>query len=275
VGIAIDPVGGNGDACATTSAADQPGTATYLLPAATGEGYTLLGAPTIVAGLEVTGSAGAAQVAGRLWDVAPDGSSQTLVARGTYRPTGATAGEVWQLHANGWRFAAGHVPKLELLGADTPSHRISNGAFEVAVERLELRLPVREAPDCRVVLPTAAPVVPKGATLAEGVRAGVGCGGAAGGARARLRLRVRCTDGGTRATAIVRGASARRVDFFVRGRRVARDRRAPFRRIVLPPARTRERVRIAARAAIKGAPSLRAVRRVRACRARGSARFTG
>ncbi|MEA2439490.1 MAG: type transport system ATP-binding protein, partial [Thermoleophilaceae bacterium] len=152
VGVAIDPVGGGGDACARTDAADQAGTATFRLPPSTG--YTLLGAPTIVARLRVSGTAGAAQVAGRLWDVAPDGSSQSLVARGEYRPTGAAGGEVWQLHANGWRFAPGHVAKLELLGSSPPSSRPSNGAFQVTVERLELRLPVRDRPDCRVVLPT-------------------------------------------------------------------------------------------------------------------------
>jgi hypothetical protein len=167
VGAAIDPVGGNGDACARTDAADQSGTATYRL--ARSNGYTLLGAPTILARLKVSGSAAAAQIAGRLWDVAPDGS-QSLVARGEYRPTGAARGEVWQLHANGWRFARGHVPKLELLGSSPPSSRKSNGDFTVTVQRLELRLPVRNRPNCRVVLPAAAPVLPRGQKFAPGVR---------------------------------------------------------------------------------------------------------
>ena len=167
VGAAIDPVGGGGDACARTDAADQSGTATYRLPRS--NGYTLLGAPTILAHLKVTGSAEAAQIAGRLWDVGPDGM-QTLVARGEYRPTGAARGEVWQLHANGWRFARGHIPKLELLGSSPPSSRKSNGDFQVTVQRLSLRLPVRNRPDCRVVLPAAAPVLPPGQHWAPGVR---------------------------------------------------------------------------------------------------------
>jgi hypothetical protein len=171
VGAAIDPVGGGGDACATTSAADQAGSATYRLPAARRKaGYTLLGAPTIVARLKVTGDPVAAQVDARLWDVVPGGSSQTLVARGEYRPTGAARGEVWQLHANGWRFAPGHVPKLELVGASPPSSRPSNGSFQVTVERLQLRLPTRDRPDCKVVKPAAAPVLPPGQRLAPGVR---------------------------------------------------------------------------------------------------------
>jgi predicted acyl esterase len=177
VGNAIDPVAGGGDACATTSAADQSGTATYRLPPAPKQGYTLLGAPTIVAHLEVTGDAAAAQVAGRLWDVAPGGASQTLVARGEYRPTGAPKGEVWQLHANGWRFARGHVPKLELLGSSPPSSRPSNGTFQVTVQRLQLRLPTRDKPDCKRIEPAAAPVLPPGQHLAPGVRrkAALGC----------------------------------------------------------------------------------------------------
>jgi predicted acyl esterase len=143
VGAAIDPVAGGGDACATTSAADQAGTATYRL-ARVKRSFTLLGAPTILARLKVSGDPVAAQVAGRLWDVAPDGASQTLVARGEYRPTGAARGEVWQLHANGWRFKRGHTPKLELLGSSPPSSRPSNGSFQITLNRLELRLPTRQ-----------------------------------------------------------------------------------------------------------------------------------
>ena len=71
------------------------------------------------------------------------GGSQTLVARGPYRPTGSGT-EVWQLNANGWRFAPGHVPKLELLGSDPPYGRPSNEPFRVEVTRLDLRLPARE-----------------------------------------------------------------------------------------------------------------------------------
>ena len=176
VGRAVDPVAGGGNACAQTGTATAPGTASYRLPAARGGGYTLLGAPTITARLRVTGAASFAQVAARLWDVAPGGTSQTLVARGLYRPSGGES-DVWQLHANGWRFAPGHVARLELLGADPPYGRPSNLPFAVEVRRLELRLPVRERPDCRMVLPRAAPVRPPGQALAPGVsrRAARGC----------------------------------------------------------------------------------------------------
>ncbi len=181
VAAAIDPAAAGGNPCVETATSSGPGTAIYSLPAARGDGYTLLGAPTVIADLALTGEQDTAQLAARLWDVAPDGSSQRLVARGLYRPTGRGT-EVFQLHPNGYTFDRGHVAKLELLGTDAPYGRQSNAPFRVAVESLELRLPVRDGPDCAVVLPTAAPVVPANQELTPGV--------AAGGARG-------CGDGGT------------------------------------------------------------------------------
>ena len=139
VARAIDPIAGDG-ACAQTSAADEPGTASYRLPAATGNGYTLLGAPAVSANLQMTGTF--PEVAERLWDVGPDGE-QTLVARGTYRPTGSGP-QTFQLHPGGWRFAPGHVPKLQLLGRDAPYARASNGTFTITVSDLSLTLPTLE-----------------------------------------------------------------------------------------------------------------------------------
>ncbi len=143
---AIDPIAGDG-ACATVSSADQgAGVASYRLPAVTGDGYTLLGSPTVIANLNVTGQF--AFIAARLWDVDPSSGSETLVARGVYRidssaPNGL---QVFQLHPGAWHFAAGHVPKLELLGQDSPYARTANGAFSIAVSDLRLRLPVHEMP---------------------------------------------------------------------------------------------------------------------------------
>ena len=179
VGAALDPVAGGGDACVSTPTSAEPGTAAWSLPPAPAGGFTMLGAPTIVARLHVAGVPGVAQLAARLWDVSPDGSSQTLVARGFYRPSSATT-QVWQLHPGAWRFAPGHVAKLELLGSDSPFGRPSNGAFTVAVDHLELRLPVRERPDCVTTLPEAAPVVPPGEQLAPGVSAAAAPGCRAG-----------------------------------------------------------------------------------------------
>jgi len=143
---AIDPIAGNG-ACATVSSADQgAGVATYRLPAVTGNGYTLLGSPTVIATLNVTGSF--PLIAARLWDVDPSTGTETLVTRGVYRldPNAPDGLQVFQLHPGAWHFAAGHVPKLELLGQDAPYVRSSNGQFTISVSDLQLRLPVHEVP---------------------------------------------------------------------------------------------------------------------------------
>ena len=110
------------------------------------------------------------QVAARLLDVGPDG--ETLVARGLWRPKVGSnpVRQVFQLHLNGWHFAAGHVAKLELLPNDAPYGRASNGQQEVRVHNLELRLPVRQAPGALggMVRAPAAKLVPAGYTLARG-----------------------------------------------------------------------------------------------------------
>lgn len=135
-----DPFGGNGS-CRTTSSQDDPGAATYRLPPARGNGYTLMGAPTIRAVLRIQGEF--PQVVGRLWDVDP-GGQQTLVSHGIYRPPPRGGRVTFQLDENGWKFAAGHVAKLELLGRDYPYARPSDGQFSVQVRRLRLVLPIRQ-----------------------------------------------------------------------------------------------------------------------------------
>jgi len=94
------------------------------------------------------------QVAARLLDVAPDGTEK-LVDRGLWRPeNGGPGKQVFQLHPNGWKFEAGHVPKLELLAQDAAAPgaalanygRPSNGQGPVTVDNLKLRLPVAEQP---------------------------------------------------------------------------------------------------------------------------------
>jgi predicted acyl esterase len=167
IGRAFDPIAGGG-ACATASGSDQPGVATYRLPAAAGSGYTLMGSPTVVADVDSVGPT--SQVAARLLDVAPDGT-ETLVARALYRPdvnSGATPSrQVFQLHPSAWKFAPGHVAKLELLPSDAPYGRVSNGQLPVTVSNLQLRLPVLEQPDGTTIRTPAAKVLPPGYTLAR------------------------------------------------------------------------------------------------------------
>ena len=145
----FNPVAGGG-ACAQADGADQVGAASYRLRAAPAGGYTLMGAATVIAKFTLPGDT--SQVAARLLDVGPDGQ-ETLVSRGLWRPaTGGPTKQVFQLHPNGWTFAEGHVPKLELLPADWNAGptggygRASDNQQPVTVSALELRLPVVEKP---------------------------------------------------------------------------------------------------------------------------------
>ncbi|HEX5979530.1 MAG TPA: CocE/NonD family hydrolase [Thermoleophilaceae bacterium] len=139
-GVAFDPVGGGGDACRETAEETAPGTAVVVGPES--RGYTLLGLPTVTAHISTTGRFG--QLDSRLWDVSPDGR-QRLISRSAYRLRDNQSGRiVLQLHGNGWCFAPGHRPKLELLGKDEPFLRPSNGAFAVRVSEVGVALPTAE-----------------------------------------------------------------------------------------------------------------------------------
>lgn len=137
---ATDPFVG-ASPCRTLPVYDDDGAASYRLPAAEGDGYTLIGAPTISTGLAIDGQY--PEIVGRLWDVDPNGR-QTLVTHGLYRPRPDGGHAVFQLEPAGWHFGPGHVAKLELLGRDFPYARPSNGRFTITAQRLRLTLPVRE-----------------------------------------------------------------------------------------------------------------------------------
>ncbi|MEX2253412.1 MAG: CocE/NonD family hydrolase [Thermoleophilaceae bacterium] len=128
-------------ACRTIAVYDDDGAASYRMPAAKGDGFTLIGAPTISTTLAISGKY--PLVVGRLWDVDRSGH-QTLVSHGLYRPPERGGKVTFQLEPNGWHFRRGHVAKLELLGRDSPYARASNGDFEITAKRLRLTLPVRE-----------------------------------------------------------------------------------------------------------------------------------
>jgi Acetyl xylan esterase (AXE1)/X-Pro dipeptidyl-peptidase C-terminal non-catalytic domain len=166
IGAKFDPIA-SGDACATAPGADQAGVASYRLPAVPSPGFTLLGSPTVIADIASPGPH--SQLAARLLDVSPAGEER-LVARGLLRPGSGGAGFVFQLHPQGYRFAAGHVPKLELLSDDEPYSRPTNGQLPITVSNLELRLPVLEPPGSLggLVQGPAPKVLPPGYELAAG-----------------------------------------------------------------------------------------------------------
>ena len=160
VSQAFDPIAGSG-ACATTASNDQPGTATYRLPAAP-EAYTIAGSPTVIA--DVAAPSPHAQVASRLLDVDPETGDQRLIARGLYRPD-AAGRQVFQTHPTTWKVEKGHIVKLELLAHDAPYGRVSNGGGPVTVSNLELRVPTIEKPNGTFIEQPAPKVVPAGKTL--------------------------------------------------------------------------------------------------------------
>jgi len=154
--------------CTTGPSADTAGAAVYSAPAAPAGGYTIMGAPTVVADLGVQGAND--QVISRLYDVDTTANTERLIGRGIYRPTGvgSTSRQVFQLHPQAWKVAAGHVVKLELLSADTPYVRPATGQGPVAVSNLQLRIPTIDAAGSAngLVQTAAAKVLPTGYTLA-------------------------------------------------------------------------------------------------------------
>jgi predicted acyl esterase len=151
--------------CSSVPDVEQPQSANYRLGAAPEGGYTLMGSPTIIANIDVPSPN--SEIAARLVDVSPEGT-ETLIARGLYRPEGGPQQMLFQLHPQAYHFAAGHVAKLELLSSDNPYGRWSNLQTNITVNSLELRLPVMDQPGSLggLVQTPAAKVVPPGYTLA-------------------------------------------------------------------------------------------------------------
>jgi hypothetical protein len=69
-----------------------------------------------------------------------------MVTRGVYRLLDNQTGTItFQLHGNGYKFAAGHTVKLELLPQDSPYYQNTKGVFTVKVSKVTLELPTLEA----------------------------------------------------------------------------------------------------------------------------------
>ena len=134
---AIDPIGGGG-ACTTVPAEHAKGTA--VIQRRFTKPFTMLGLPTVQAQIRTKGRGGF--IAARLWDV--HRGKQMLVSRGVYRLRDNQRGNLlFQLFGNGWRFARGHVAKLELVGNDPNFLRTSNFKFAVTFSRTRVDLPGR------------------------------------------------------------------------------------------------------------------------------------
>jgi hypothetical protein len=131
----LDPIV-NSEACKTVTTETEPDTANYTT---TSSGFTLIGLPTVTADVKVTGLY--PEIAARLWDVLP-GGEQRLISRGIYRLGEGQQGKItFQLHGNGYEFAAGDTVKLQLLGRDAPYYRASNGTFSIEASDVSVSLP--------------------------------------------------------------------------------------------------------------------------------------
>ncbi len=134
--IAESETESGGNVCKEATAAMEPDSATYTM---TSPGFTLLGLPTVTATVSATGPYG--QIDARLWDVLPSGQER-LISRGVYRLGENQTGPItFQLHGNGYLFAAGDTVKLELLGRDEPYYRAGNVPFTVQLSDLSVSLP--------------------------------------------------------------------------------------------------------------------------------------
>ncbi len=139
-GPATDPIANNG--CLSTPAAFGTGAAAWTFRVT--QGYTLIGQPTLHVQFISTGVD--TQLNVRLWDVAPDGSTQTLVSRGTYRhlgTAGSAAQATFQIMGNAWDFQPGHTLRLEIVGNDSPFYQANNLASETTISAVRLSLPIR------------------------------------------------------------------------------------------------------------------------------------
>jgi urease beta subunit len=158
------------DACTQRTVVPEPGTLSYSFGTVPAGGYTLMGAPTVISKMSVA-NGGESQVAARLWEVS--NNKQRLIARGVYRPD-ASGPQVFQLHGNAYKFEPGTEIRLQLLPRDAdpllPGFsyvRGSNDQQDVTVSKVEIRLPVAEAPGSRPgVKAPLAKVLPQGSMVA-------------------------------------------------------------------------------------------------------------
>jgi dienelactone hydrolase len=159
--------------CMQVAETEEEGTVSYDFPTAPAGGYTLAGAPTVIADVSVE-NGGQSQIAARLLEIDQFGQER-VIARGVYRPD-SSGRQVIQLHGNLYHFAQGTKARLQLLpkdgqdgvGAMFSYVRPSNDQRDVTISNVEVRLPVREEPGSLggIVKAPARKVLPKGYELA-------------------------------------------------------------------------------------------------------------
>ena len=149
-GIETDPVTGATIAspisykgCRRMSpASTDPTVASWSFPLSAD--LVLLGSPVV--DLTYLTTAPDTQLMVRIWDVTGDGATQGLVTRGAYRSLdgpGLGLSARFEIAANGYRFPAGHVLKVEVTANDAPYFQPSNVPAAVSIDRIAVTLPTR------------------------------------------------------------------------------------------------------------------------------------
>jgi predicted acyl esterase len=111
---------------------------------------TYVGLGSVEVSYTLAGGTGATLNA-RLWDVSPDGKTQLLVTRGTYRIDGpgydtVPSGTIQlPFFGNDWTFEAGHSIRLDLTLVDSPTLLASNQPTTLTFNAPRVTLPTREA----------------------------------------------------------------------------------------------------------------------------------
>ena len=142
-GAEADPIA-NSTYCGQTALSD-PNQAIYSFPIASAT--TLAGGPTVTADVTLPPTAVSAELAARLWDIAP-GGTQTMVERAVYRfdsgaqPPTSPQHISFELWPNVYTVAAGHTLQLELTQDDSPTWRPDNVASSLMIANLQLTIPV-------------------------------------------------------------------------------------------------------------------------------------
>ena len=120
----------------------DPNAATWTFPLK--QKVTMLGAPVI--DVHYTTTSPDTVLAVRLWDIDPSTGMQALVTRGVYRAVneiGSGLRARFEIAPNGYRWAAGHILKIEITSNDEPYYQASNVPGVVQINSMLLTLPTR------------------------------------------------------------------------------------------------------------------------------------
>jgi hypothetical protein len=142
----LSPPAQTGKCVAETTPAGA-GVATYE-SSPLGADVVMLGATRVTIDYSVSpasATAGSYQLDSRLYDVALDGTA-VLVDRGVRRVTSPSGTVEYELHGNGWRFAAGHAIRIEIAQDDDPYAKRSSISSTTTLTHVTLEIPTR--PSC-------------------------------------------------------------------------------------------------------------------------------